>query len=151
MNSWWPRWPGGQSHLSRRKIYISEARLQALRVRRQRPDQLCIPLRYLVATVATLTAISASRWPGGRVASHIYLVGKSTSQKTNFACARRPKTGSVSHSISLSYVVATAATLATDSSVVLLATDCSVVLNGRSHAPIVQQPTSPKKASAEDS
>jgi len=47
--------------------------------------------------------------------------------------------------------VATAATLATDSSVVLLATDCSVVLNGRSHAPIVQQPTSPKKASAEDS
>ena len=32
------RWPGGQSHLSSRKIYISDgawARLQALRVRRQ--------------------------------------------------------------------------------------------------------------------
>src|SRR3974377_1540811 len=28
-----------------------------------------------------------SRWPGGRVASHIYLVGKSTSQEPNFACA----------------------------------------------------------------
>ena len=52
-----------------RKIYISEARLQALRVRRQRLDQLCTPLRYLVATVATLTAISASRWPGGQ--SHL--------------------------------------------------------------------------------
>jgi len=40
--------------------------LQALRVRRQRLDQLCIPLRYLVATVATLTTIRA--FGGGQVA-----------------------------------------------------------------------------------
>ena len=54
------RWPGGQSHLSSRKIYnISEERLQALRVRRQRLDQLCIPLRYLVATAATLATDSS--------------------------------------------------------------------------------------------
>jgi len=55
------RWPGGQSHLSSRKIYISENRLWRIR--------------------------------GGQVATHIYLVGKSTSQKTAFgelAVARWP-------------------------------------------------------------
>jgi hypothetical protein len=57
-----------------RKIYISEARLQALRVRRQRLDQLCIPLRYLVAAMAALITIrfgefAVARWPGGH--SHI--------------------------------------------------------------------------------
>jgi hypothetical protein len=59
-------WPGGHSHLSSRKIYISEARLEALRVRRQTLNQLCIPVRYLVATVATLTTICA--FGGGQVA-----------------------------------------------------------------------------------
>ena len=55
------RWPGGQSHLSSRKIYISENRLWRIR--------------------------------GGQVATHIYLVGKSTSQETafgEFAVARWP-------------------------------------------------------------
>ena len=47
------------SHISSRKIYISEARLQALRVRRQRLDQLRLPLRYLVATAATLATDSS--------------------------------------------------------------------------------------------
>jgi hypothetical protein len=83
------RWPGGQSHLSSRKIY-----------RLRKPPSV------------------NSRWPGGRVATHIYLVGKSTSLKTNSVCEVAgfwPKTGSASHFISLSYVVATAATLATGS------------------------------------
>jgi hypothetical protein len=55
------RWPGGHSYLSSRKIYelcsIKGQRMgevEALRVRRQRLDQLRIPLRYLVATAATL-------------------------------------------------------------------------------------------------
>ena len=81
------RWPGGHSYLSSRKIY-----------RLRKPPSV------------------DSRWPGGQVATHIYLVGKSTSQKTNSVCqvARfRQNTRSASHSISLSYVVATAATLAT--------------------------------------
>jgi hypothetical protein len=41
-----------------------------------------------------------SRWPGGRVASHIYLVGKSTSQKTafgEFAVTRWPGGRVASH------------------------------------------------------
>jgi len=140
------RRPGGHSHLSSRKIYISEARLQALRVRRQRLDQLCIPLRYLVATVASLTSIRllvSSRWPGGQ--SHlssrkIYILRKPPSVNSRWQVARWPgghsylssrkiyisenglrlrgcglsaKHRSASRSISLSYVVATAATLAT--------------------------------------
>ena len=39
--------------------------LQALRVRRQRLDQLCIPLRCLVATVAALTTIRHPPFGGG--------------------------------------------------------------------------------------
>ena len=51
------------------------------------------------------------RWPGGRVASHFYLVGNLHlgGELARFAAR------SASHSISLSYVVATAATLATGS------------------------------------
>ena len=79
---------------------------------------------YLVGkSTSQKTALGEFR--GGRVASHIYLVGKSASQKANSVCevaGFRQNTRSASHSISLSYVVATAATLPADSSVSLKCT-----------------------------
>src|SRR3974390_3475891 len=104
------RWPGGQSHLSSRKIYLSEARLQALRVRRQRLDQLFrggqvagCPVTFIQSENLHLRKppLVNSRWPGGRVASHFYLVGNLHLG----GVVARFEARSASHSISLSHAV----------------------------------------------
>ena len=71
-----------------------------------------------MATVAALAIIRLCRWPGGRVASHIYLVGKIYVSDNELRSIKGELSAAAKHSISLLFhcaIVATVATLATDS------------------------------------
>ena len=81
-----------------------------------------------MATVAALTIIRLYWWPGGRVASHIYLVDKIYKLRSMIKRAKCFSKALDQFVISLRYRVATLATIS----------------NGRSHAAIIQQRLLPK-------
>ena len=77
-----------------------------------------------MATVAALTIIRLYWWPGGRVASHIYLVGKIYKLRSMIRRAKCFSKALDQLVISLRYRMATVATLATDSFVWITCGDC---------------------------
>ena len=77
-----------------------------------------------MATVAALTIIRLYWWPGGWVASHIYLVGKIYELRSMIKKAKCCSKALDQLVISLRYRMATVATLATDSFVWITCGDC---------------------------
>ena len=92
-----------------------------------------------MATVAALTIIRLYWWPGGRVASHIYLVGKIYVSDNELRSIKGELSAAAKHSISLLFHCAIAWPPRPPWPPIL-----SCVSNGRSHGAIIQLRLLPK-------